>query len=74
MEKEGPLVLLVMVDIMPINLEVDIVVFLVHQVVMIVVLQTILMEPVQIAPLLQDLGDKVDMIKILNSKTNLNKV
>ena len=68
METEGPVVLLVMVGIIPLDLVLDMVVPMVPQVVVII------MELIQIAPPLQKFEDNVDMFNILNNMSNLNKV
>ena len=73
METEGPVVLLIMVDIILIDLVVDMVVHMVPQVVLMVVLQMIIIMLVEIAPPLQNLKDNVDTIDILNNMTNLKQ-
>ena len=53
---------------------VNVQVSMVPQVVVMVVFQMILIELVQIAPSLQKLENDIDMINVLNSMTNLNRV
>ena len=62
-----------MVNIIHKGLVEDMVVSMASQVVLMVVPQTSLMEVIWIVPFLS-LGDDVDMINVLNSINNLNKV
>ena len=74
MEMEAQVILPVMADIIPIDLVVDMLVPMVHNVVVMVVPEMILMEVVQIVPLLLSLEDDINMTDILNSMSYLNRV
>ena len=74
MEMEAQVILPVMADIIPIDLVVDMLVPMVHNVVVMVVPEMILMEVIQIVPLLLSLEDDINMTDILNSMSYLNRV
>ena len=74
MEIEAKVILLVMMDIIPIDLMVDVVVSMTPKGMVIVMFLTILMEVVKIDPLLLSLEDYVDMVDTLNSMNNLKGV